>query len=163
MDNPWVLVLFLSVFHVIGAAVLAHALRDLWQNLRERKPEGCRSVFLIVWATMFGCVPFAFGGGFAGAEDGTWLLVAAQVLAWTSTFLVTLLAREALKEALEPFLHEETRLMLFGGGFLVGGVMVSVFVMREAGFSGLLLGGLFALTGAGIFGYGLWKLWRSTR
>jgi len=163
MDSPWVLVLFLSVFHVIGAAVLARALRDLWRNLRERKPEGCRSVFLIVWAAMFGCVPFAFGFDFAGAEGGTWLLVAAQVVVWTSTFLVTLLAGEALKEALEPFLQEETRLMLFGGGFLVGGLIVAVFVTREAGFSGLLLGGLFALTGAGIFGYGVWKLWRSTR
>jgi len=163
MDNPWVLFLFLSVFHVIGAAVLADTLRRLRHSLREREPTGCRLVFLTVWATMFGCIPFGFGAGLVGSGGRVPFVLIGQVLVWTSTFLVTLLAPQALRQALEPFLHEETLLMLFGGGFLVGGLAVASLVTGEEGPNGLLLGGSFAMVGAVIFGYGLWKLFRSTR
>jgi hypothetical protein len=163
MDNPWVIFLFLSVFHVIGAAVLADTLRKLQRSLREREPMGCRLIFLMVWASMFGCIPFGVGAGLAGTAGRAPLLLTAQVLVWTSTFLVSLLAPQALRQTLQPFLHEETLLMLFGGGFLVGGLAVASLVTREEGPEGILWGGFFALVGALIFGYGLRKLLRSTR
>jgi hypothetical protein len=163
MDSPWLLFIFLSVFHVIGAAVLANALRDLWHDVREGGLRGCRPAFLTIWAAMFGCLPFGFGIGFAGAETGTPLLLLGEILVWTSAFLVALLAKQALKRFLEPFLHQETLLMLFGGGFMTAGVSVASLVREEEGFSGLLIGGIFMLVGGAIFAYGLWRLFRSTR
>ena len=163
MDNPWVIFGFLSIFHIIGAAVLANALRELWRDVRARDPRGCRPAFLIIWALMFGCLPFAFGAGFAATETGTPLVLIGQALVWASVFLVTLLARDIVKQILEPFLHQEMLLMLFGGVFLVVGVTVAAWLVKEQEPAGFLMGAPFALVGAAIFGFGLWKLLRSTR
>jgi len=163
MDNPWVLLLFLSIFHVIGAAVLANALRELWHDLHEGGLKGCRVSFLMVWATMFGCLPFGVGIGLASAEDGTPLLLLGEVLVWTSVFLAALLASGPIKRFLESFLHQEMLLMLFGGVFLVVGVSVASLVAREEGLSAVLAGGISTLVGGAVFGYGLWRLLRSTR
>ena len=162
MDNPWVILLFLSIFHVIGASVLASALRDLWRALHQEDPMGCRSAFLVVWATMFGCFPFGLGAGFAATESGMPLLLLAEVLVWLSTFLAVLLAQQVVKQLLEPFLHPEALLMLFGGGLLVAGVSVVSWFIAEERLVGLLAGGIFTLVGGGIFAYGLWRLLRST-
>lgn len=163
MENPWVLFLFLSVFHVVGAAVLANAVRELWSGAREGRIQGCRLAFLMVWAGLFGCLPFGFGVSFAVAEEGTPLLLLGEVVLWTSVFLVTLLAKQALREALEPFLHPETQLMLFGGGFVVAGVAVAALTTEEAGWQGLWVGGIVVVVGVAIVAYGLWRLFRSTR
>jgi tryptophan-rich sensory protein len=157
-----VLILFLSVFHVIGAAVLAKGVRELWRNVREGDVQGCRSAFMIVWAVLFGCVPFGFGIGFAGAEGGTPLVLLVEILVWSSTFLVALLAQQVLRQVLEPFMHEEMLLMLFGGGFLVAGLAMATLIGEEDGFSAPLMGGIFALLGTAVFGYGLWRLLQST-
>jgi hypothetical protein len=162
MENPWLLFLFLSVFHVIGAAVLANALRELMNGLRAKEPQGCRATFLAVWAVMFGCFPFGFGISFAGAETGPPLLLIGEVLVWAAAFLTTLLVREALGQFLEPFLYPETLLMLFGGGFVVAGVGMASLMTKE-GSGGLLVGGVVILAGAAVFGYGLWRLFKSTR
>jgi len=163
MDNPWLLFVFLSLFHIVGAAVLGNALRGLWRNLREGNLEGCRSAFLVVWGAMFGCLPFAFGISLMSQERGMRLLLLGQILVWTSAFLGVLLAQKALRKALEPFLHQETLLMLFGGVFVVVGVGVVSFMVREGELGGLLAGGFSTLIGAAVFGYGLWRLLRSTR
>ncbi len=163
MDNPWLLFVFLSLFHVIGAAVLANALRRLWRDLRVRELMGCRSVFLVVWAAMFGCLPLAFGIGFAGQEGGTPLFLFGEVLVWLTTFLMVLLAEEALKDVFEPFRHQETLLMLLGGVFVVTGVSVVSAMIVEEELGGMLAGGIFTLLGGTVFGVGLWRLLKSTR
>jgi hypothetical protein len=163
MDNPWLLFGFLSVFHVIGASVLANAVRDLWDNVRGKDPQGCRAAFLIIWASMFGCLPFTFGISFAGSQDGTPLVLAGQVAVWTGTFLTILFAREAVKSFAAPFLHHETMLMLFGGAFIVVGAAVAAFLREDGQMPALMTGLTFTLIGSGVFGYGLWKLLKSTR
>ena len=162
MDNPWVLVGFLSIFHVIGASVLANALRGLWGDIREKDPQGCRAVFLMVWASMFGCLPFTFGIAYAGSEVGTPMVLVGQVAVWAATFLTVLLARDAVRRLAEPFLHRETMLMLFGGAFIVVGVAVAAFLRGDGQLPALMTGVTFAVMGSGVLGYGLWKLFKST-
>lgn len=163
MNNPWVLFAFLSIFHIIGASVLASALRELWHDLRDGCPRGCRLAFLTLWAIMFGCLPLGFGIDFAGTETGTPLFLLGQILVWVSTFLVAFLAGQALKDFLEPFPRQETLLMLLGGAFVVAGGVVASLMADEEGLSRPVIGGLFALVGSTIFVYGLRSLLRSTR
>jgi len=163
MDNPWLLLGFLSIFHVIGASVLANAVRDLWDDVREKDPQGCRAAFLMIWATMFGCLPFSFGIAYAGSEDGTATMLAGQVAVWAGTFLGVLLARDAVRRLAEPFLHHETMMMLFGGAFIVVGAAVAAFLREDGQLPALMTGLTFVLIGGGVFAYGLWKLLKSTR
>jgi hypothetical protein len=163
MDSPLLLFGSLSLFHIIGAAVLAGGLRGLLDGLRDGKIGGCQSLFTTVWAVMFGGIPFLFGIQFARGEDGTILFLLGEVLVWTTAFLVSLLAPQAIRRALEPFLSTEILLMLFGGAFLLAGVTVMSFLTRTDRTVGLLTGGVFALVGAAIFAFGLWQLFKSTR
>jgi hypothetical protein len=163
LDSPALFFGFLSVFHIIGAAVLASALRGFWDGLREGRTRGCQTVFLTVWAVMFGGLPFLFGVQFARSEEGTALFVWGETFVWTAAFLVTLLAQQPLRRALEAFLSQDILLMLFGGGFLLAGVSVMSFLTPVDRRAGLLTGGIFAVLGAGIFGFSLWRLLKSTR
>jgi hypothetical protein len=162
VDSPLVLFGFVSLFHIIGAAVLAGAVRGLWFGLREGELGGCQAYFTLVWAVMFGGLPFLFGVQFAGSEDGTILFLIGEILVWTTTFLVALLAQQAVRSILEPFLTTELLIILFGGSFLVAGVAVASLLTQEDREVGLLIGGVFAVVGAGTLGFGLWRLLKST-
>jgi hypothetical protein len=163
LDSPVLLFGFLSLFHIIGAAVLANALRTFRDGLREGGIGGCQVVFTTIWAVMFGGLPFLFGVEFARSEDGTILFLFGEVLVWTAAFLVTLLAQQLVRRALEPFLNQDILLMLFGGGFLLTGVTMMSLLTRVDRRVGLLTGGIFGFLGAAILGFGLWRLLKSTR
>jgi hypothetical protein len=162
VDHPLLLFGFLALFHIIGAAVLAGALRELWQGLREGDISGCQLVFKTIWATMFGGLPFLFGIQFATGESGSILFLVGEVSVWTAAFLVTLLAQQAMRRALEPFLRQEFLLILFGGSFVLTGATLITFWSRVDRHVGLLTGGIFALVGTAILGFGLWRLLKST-
>ncbi|MFW6115868.1 MAG: hypothetical protein ACOC7Y_02280 [Chloroflexota bacterium] len=163
VDNLLLLFGFLSIFHVISAVVLAGAVRAFWRGLHQGQFHGCRLVFTAVWAAAFGGIPLIFGIGVSRGEYGIPWFTLAQVALWAATFLVVLLAEDALKSVLEPLRDEGISLMLFGGLFLLTGLAVMVFV-RENGRAGAILpGGLFAIVGAGIFAAGLWKMLHATR
>ena len=163
MDNPWVIFGFLSLFHVIGAAVLANAVLGLWRGAREGNGGGCRTAFLVIWASIFGCLPFAFGMSIARSDDGTPRVLAAEVLVWVGTFSAVLLGRDAIRRFAEPFLRQETLLMLFGGVFVIAGLAVATLLVAEELLAGLLAGGSLTLIGGAVFAYGLWKLLESTK
>jgi hypothetical protein len=163
VDSPALLFAFVSLFHIIGAVVLANALRAFWDGLREGSMGGCQVVFLMVWAAMFGGLPFLFGVQFARSEDGTILFLFGEVVVWTAAFLVTLLAHQAVRRALEPFLNQDILLMLLGGGFLLTGVTVMSFLTRLDRLVRLLTGGISGIVGAAIVGFGLWRRLKSTR
>jgi drug/metabolite transporter superfamily protein YnfA len=112
---------------------------------------------------MFGGLPFLFGIQFATSEDGSILFLLGEIAVWTGAFLITLLAQQALRRVLEPFLNQEVLLILFGGSFLLTGVAVMSFLTRVDRTAGLLTGGILALVGAAIFGFGLRRLLKSTR
>jgi hypothetical protein len=163
VDNPWLLFGFLSLFHIIGAAVLASTLRAFWRGLHEGEIHGCQLVFTTIWAAVFGGVPFVFGIAFASTESGTPLFVLAQSAVWASTFLTVLLAEQIVKRTLQSFLHQEMSLMLFGSPFLLVGLAMIAFTRGEGRLGGVLAGGGFALVGGAIFGLGLRRLLRTTR
>lgn len=118
---------------------------------------------MTVWAVMFGGLPFLFGVQFARTEDGSVLFLFGEMLVWTAAFLVTLLAQQAIRRALEPFLNQDILLMLFGGGFLLTGVTVMSLLTGVDRRMGFLTGSIFGLVGAAILGFGLWRLLKSTR
>lgn len=161
MGNPWLLFLFLSVFHVVGATVVAGTLRNLTIGLRHRERVGCRSGFLMVWASVFGCFPFGFGVVFLASDKGSPFFLIGQLVVWVATFLLALLAREPLMELLAPFAQPEILLMLFGGGFIVAGVLVVSLLLEVGELRGLLAGGIPILTGGALLGSGLWQVFRS--
>ncbi len=163
VDNLLLLFGFLSIFHVISAAVLANALRAFWRGLHQGQIHGCRLVFTAVWAAVFGGVPFAFGVGISTGEHGAPWFVFAQVALWASIFLVVLLAEQAVRSALQPFRDEGISLMLFGSVFLLTGLAVTAFVRGDDGLGSLLSGGLLALVGAAILAAGLWRVLHATR
>lgn len=163
VDNPWLLFGFLSLFHIIGAAVLASALRTFWRGLHEGVVHGCQVVFTTIWAAMFGGIPFIFGIGFASSDSGTPLFVLAQVAVWGGTFLAVLLAGDILKETLQSFLHQEMALMLVGSPFLLVGLAIIAFAPGEGRLGTRLTGGIFVLVGGITFLLGLSKLLKATR
>jgi hypothetical protein len=163
LNNPWLLFGFLSIFHIIGAAVLASTLRAFWRGLHEGQIQGCQLGFTTIWAAMFGGIPFIFGIEFASSEDGTPLLVLAQIAVWGCTFLSMLLAEQILRDALQSLLHQEMVLMLFGSLFLLVGLAMIAFTHGEGKLGSLLTGGIFALVGGVIFALGLSRLLTSTR
>jgi hypothetical protein len=163
MDSPLLLFGFLAIFHIIGAVVMARAVRGLRERLREGKVVGCQGLFLLIWATMFGGFPLLFGVQFARGEDGTLFFLLGQAVVWTVAFVVATVAHQAILGILEPFLTEEILMMLLGGAFLVIGVTLLSLLTRRDGLAGLLVGGSLALVGAAILGFGVWRLLKETR
>lgn len=163
VDNLLLLFGFLSIFHVISAAVLAGAVRAFWRGRHQGQVHGCRLLFTAVWASIFGGIPLIFGIGVSTGEYGAPWFVLAQIALWVTTFFVILLAGDALKSALQPFRDEGISLMLFGGLFLLTGLAVMVFLRGNGRSGSLSVGGLFALVGAGIFAFGLWQVLHATR
>jgi hypothetical protein len=164
MDNPLVLLGFLSIFHVIGAVALANGLRGMWNWLRN-KERGLGSVmFFVVWGAMFGCMPFAFGVGLAtDKEVGTPLLLLGEAVVWGIAFLSATLFWDEVLDWLRPFLHPNIFLVGFGGIFMLVGAAAASFVIRDDPLFGLLFGGIFMLVGGIVFALGVWNLLKEIR
>ena len=159
MDNPLVLLGFLSIFHVIGALALANGLRGVWNWLRNKERGLGNTLFLIVWGAMFGCMPFAFGLGLAtDQETGTFVVLLGEAIVWGITFLAALLFWNDMIDWLRPFLHPTTFLVGFGGIFMLVGATTAAFVLRDDLLFGLMFGGIFMLVGGIIFALGIWNL-----
>ena len=164
MDNPVVLLGFLSIFHVIGAAALANGLRGVWNRLHNKERGLGNALFFIVWGAMFGCMPFAFGLGLAtDQETGTYLVLLGQAIVWGIAFLVALLFSDDVIDWLRPFLHPTTFLVGFGGIFILVGAVTASFVIRDDLLFGLAFGGIFMLVGGIIFALGIWNLLKEIR
>lgn len=159
MDNPLVLLGFLSTFHVIGAVALANGLRGMWIWLRSKEQGPGRAVFFVVWGAMFGCMPFAFGVGLAtDKEAGTPLLLLGEAVVWGVAFLAALLFWDEVVDWLRPFLHPNIFLVGFGGIFMLVGAVAASFVIRDDLLFGLLFGGIFVFVGGIVFALGIWNL-----
>lgn len=163
MDNPWLLFAFLSLFHIIGAAVLASALRTFWRGLHEGEVHGCQVVFTTIWAAVFGGAPFMFGIEFASSDSGTPLFVLGQVAVSGGTFLAVLFAKDILRETLQSFLHEEMVLMFVGSAFLLAGLAMIAFGRGEGQLRTWFAGGISVLIGGVSFVLGLLNLLKATR
>jgi hypothetical protein len=159
MDSPLALLGFLSIFHVIGAVALANGLRTMWNWLRDKNRGLGNGLFFIVWGTMFGCMPFAFGLGLAVDEEvGTPLVLLGQAIVWGTVFLIALFFWDDVVDWLRPFLHPHMFLVGFGGIFMLVGAAVGSFMIRADLLFALLFGGIFLLVGGVIFALGVWNL-----
>jgi hypothetical protein len=159
MDSPLVLLAFLSIFHVIGAAALANGLRAIWDWQRDRERGLGNGVFFVVWGAMFGCMPFAFGLSLAAEKEiGTPLVLLGQAIVWGAAFLTALLFWDEVMDWLRPFLHPNVFLIGFGGVFMLVGAAAASFTIRDDVLFGLLFGGIFIFVGGVIFALGVWNL-----
>jgi hypothetical protein len=139
---------FLSIFHVIGGAALGATVRA-WLDSPTRQNLG-RHVFFLIWGGMFGCMPLAFG-----LQEGGWMVVAQSAVLVTA-FAVPFFWRDRLRElASQQFII----MLVFGGVFLVAGLVAGGAMLREGEWLvALLFGGIFSLVGGGIFFGGLKQL-----
>ncbi len=163
LDSPLGMLVFLSPFHVLGAAGLAYGLRGVWNWLYDREQGRGNALFFIVWGTGFGCMPFAFGLGLAREDGGTPFVLLGEALVWGSTFLVALLAWDEVMDWLRPFLHPDVFLVAFGGIFMLAGAMAGSFTVRDDPLFGLLFSGIFMLMGGIVFVTGLRRLLKEIR
>jgi hypothetical protein len=164
MDNPLVMLGFLSVFHVVGAVALANGLRQMWNWLHNKQQGRGSALFFVVWGAMFGCMPFVFGVSLAtDKEAGTSLLLLGQVIVWGIAFLAALLFWDEVVDWLRPFLHPNIFLVGFGGIFMLVGAATASFVIRDDLSFGLLFGGIFLLVGGIVFALGIRNLLKAIR
>lgn len=155
---------FLSIFHVIGAVALANGLRTVWRGLRDKELKAGSGLFFVLWGTMFGCMPFAFGLGLAAdKEGGTPFVLLGEALVWGSAFLIALLAWDEILDWLRPFLHPDILLIAFGGIFMLVGMGAGSLIVQDDPQSGLLSGGIFVLAGGVIFAMGVRHLLKQIR
>jgi hypothetical protein len=159
MDNPLVLLAFLSIFHIIGSVALANGLRTIWDWWRDKERGLGNGVYFVIWGAMFGCMPFAFGLSLAADNEvGTPLVLLGQGIVWGTAFLIALLFWDDVVDWLRPFLHPNVFLVGFGGIFMLVGAAVASFTIRDDILFGLLFGGIFMLIGGVFFAFGIWTL-----
>ncbi len=160
-ENPLFTLGFLSLFHIIGGIALGSAIRGIWRNVRSRG-EGAwmPSIFFVVWGSMFGCMPFAFG------FDPTlpaWFLPA-QLLIWGAPFILATFFGRAVLDWAGPLFNIGTGLIVFGGIFMIAGLLGGYMIFSDGElFQAMLLGGIFGVIGLSIFILGLANLFKNAR
>ncbi len=156
MDSPLILFGFLSVFHLVGAATMGSAVRDIWRGLRSSHGKKLKLVpkfFLLIWSALFGCMPLILGLQLVPDERRS-LFVFGEIAVWSGAFLVALLARNVAKDFLQAFQQREVTFILVGGiGVLIGAVVAAL--GRR-----LLWGGLFLVGGMIVMIVGLRRLFQ---
>ncbi len=164
MDNPLVILGFLSIFHILGAAAVANGLRGIWSWLRSRERGVGNAFFFVLWGAGFGCLPFTFGLSMAaGKEEGTPFVLLGEMIIWGSAFGLALLGWEELLDWLRPFLHPDMAMIAFGGIFAMVGAGAGSLIIRDDLLFGLLFGGIFMLVGGLILAVGVRNLLKAMR
>jgi len=160
-ENPLFLLAFVSLFHIIGAAAVGTAVRNIWLAVRGEGGAIFSSIFFLIWGSLFGCGPLAFG-----LEPGqpAWLLPA-QIAIWGTAFSIAALFGRSALEWVRPLLSIQTGLIVLGGIFMLAGVIAgSVALKSESGLlEALLMGAVFGMIGFGIFLLGLVQLLKKLR
>lgn len=120
MDSPLFTLAFLSLFHIIGAIAVGSAIRHIWLLLRGDESGGLfQQFFFIVWGSLFGFIPFGFG---TDPNLPGWFL-GAQVAIWSTAFLLSLFIGRTAIDWAKPIMNVKVGLMLFGGLFMLGGIL----------------------------------------
>ncbi len=156
MNNPFVMLAFLSLFHIIGAIAVGSALRNIWRVIRTGEPFGTfRFVFFVLWGSLFGCIPFGSG---LDPELPSWFL-GAQVLIWAIPFFAALLLGRAAIDWAKPLMNIKVGLMIFGGIFMLSGILGGWATFKNGEVGGaVIITLIFGAMGAVIFLMGFLKL-----
>lgn len=152
-DLPLGFVLSLvAPFHVAGGAALGIALRNLFQD--GFKLSGIfQQGFFLVWGSMFGGIPLAFG-----LALGVGWVIALQLCIFVGTIAFVMVRYSWLRALYgQPGMLVAT----FGLGFFVVGIAVGSLLADAEAPTGLLLALIFGGIGAVIIGIGVWLLLRS--
>ncbi len=153
MDNPLFFLGFLSVFHVIGGGAVGATLH--WLVKRGLRAGVVNSLFMLVWGSMFGCMPLAFGLQPLAEGEIPWLFPA-QLAVLGAAVVISFFFIEQIQA---KFFRPPFFLMAFGGIFAAVGLVAKSATdsSSEDPLTGLLVGGIFFVVGAAIFYAGWWQ------
>jgi hypothetical protein len=138
MNGPIGTLAFISIFHVLGGGALGLTLRSLRKGINFTK------IFLLVWGTMFGCMPLAIGVQNFAQANMTYLFVA-EILVLIGAIGVTAFIPDWI---LDTFKSPEVMTIGAGGLFFFIGVAVGGATIKTDPIFALLFGGVFAGAGA---------------
>jgi hypothetical protein len=139
MDNPWIIIMFLSVFHLLGGAAVGIA---LWEVRVGGKPNR----MLLVWGLLFGGMPLAAG---VGRPEILPFQLLELVLAGGTTFLFWDRIQDLVAQT-------GVVVTIFGGVFFVVACgAVGVLIGEREFLMAILFGILFGGVGIGGLAYGL--------
>ncbi len=157
-ENPFFLLAFLSLFHILGAGAVGNAVRGLWQTVRGEGQIGVLQVlFFAAWGSMFGCAPFAFG---IDPTLPNWFLPA-QITVWLLAFVFAGILGKETMAYFRPLGNIHVLLMLLGGLFLAGGLWGGWASFTTGNvWLALAVGVVFIIIGGGMLGLGLAGLFK---
>lgn len=159
MDTTSIVLLsFLAVFHILGAASLGYAVRGFWRAIHDETERVFGYVFLSLFGVLFGCFPLAYG---LRATTPVWVLFS-QVGLVVLIFVLATFFWEAILRLGRLIFHLNTGLMVLGIIFISAGIYGGITVRNDGGDLGqtLLLGGIFGLIGLGILFLGIINFFR---
>lgn len=139
---------FVSIFHIIGGIAVGVGLRRLYHGL------SLQPLFFLVWGGFFGGMPLLIGASEL-AEKGMLIFFVAEIAILLGTILVAALIPDWI---IDGFKSTSIYLMLFGGAFLIVGLLAGLSTLREQLLAGLILLFLFGGTGVAILAIGLRQL-----
>ena len=146
MNNLVFLLLFMSVFHIVGGVGLGWALRQILA-----RQFSCTVLFLIIWGGMMGVLPLAIGAS-SFLRTSAWYLLAVEVALLA---LVIGLAAFVPTDYLASFGSWQLMFAGIGGLFIIVGAILFGTMLRQSLVFALLIGGVFMLVGGGIFAAGV--------
>lgn len=160
-DNPLLLLTFLSLFHIFGAIALGYAVRVLWKKLSgDDTIPAFTAIFLLVWGSMFGCIPFAFG---MDPVLPAWFPMV-QIGVWGTTFVISAFLGQTVMRWAKPLLNAQVMLMVMGGIFMLAGIGAGRAMWLEGdAFQAMIFVLIFGAIGTLIFALGLVGLLKSNR
>lgn len=160
-DNPLLLIAFLAMFHIIGAIALGYAARSLWKRLHgDDTVSTFAAVFLVVWGSMFGCMPLIFG---TNPILPDWFLPT-QLAIWGTAFILSAFYGRAIMRWAKPLSNVHVALMVLGGIFFIAGMGAArvAWIANDVVQAGIFLV-VFGGIGLLVFGIGFAGLVRSNR
>jgi len=158
-DRLIILLGFLLIFHIFGAATLGSAVRGLWKAAQGEAEAVFGHLFFLIFGGLFACFPLAFG---LQAGQPEWIL-GLQISVVSLTFTIAVLFGRATWRGLRALLNINTGLIILGGGFISAGFFGGAMMIREGlGFLlSLLFGSVFVAIGLGIIILGLSNLFKN--
>ncbi len=150
MNDPIFVLIFLSIFHIIGGIAVGSTLR----GLRHGFPSG--RLFFLIWGTLFGCMPLAIGFETFANADVVYLF-ALEMIVLAGAILGAALMPDWM---LDAFSSAELLPLAIGGLFLLIGIIVGGVLLKTEPIVALAFGGIFGGVGALVFFSGLRSLLR---
>lgn len=146
MDSPLYLLVFESIFIIIGGIALGWVLRKLLAH-----QFSALVVFFIIWGSMFGLVPLVGSAGTFEAMHAGYLVIV-QILTLLAAVAFTAFTPQ---EYLSAFASLPIALITFGGFILVLDAIILSDLVRQDLQTALIVGSVFTFVGGSLFVIGV--------